>query len=440
MTAGKQRIRCLTRSNPLKLAALGIVLSAIAAAAQAQAEATNPGPDEMRLIQSFGHWPPPASSLRDMSNRVSGKPAAISLGQTLFFDGRLSGGNGLSCATCHQPTRTLSDGRDRAEGGGAQKPRLDRNTPTLWNVATGYWYGWDGGSDSLWSFAIRPIQHPLEMGATSRHAANLVAKDQALSCRYRQAFGVNAPASPDDKAAQSILVNLAKALGAYMETLVSGPSAFDEWRNALARNDLSAAARYPADARRGFAIFAGRGQCSVCHFGPNFSNGEFHDIGIPYSVAPGRVDPGRHGGIRLVRSDPYNRLGAFSDDATRASGNRTRHVADNHATFGQFKVPSLRNVELTAPYMHNGSLATLRDVVRHYSELNEERLHQDGEALLKPLHLAEQEIDDLVAFLRSLTSRTFPDVNPALDECRPERADARRSPRNGHLRASTSGK
>ena len=167
---------------------------------------------------------------------------------------------------------------------------------------------------------------------------------------------------------------------------------------------MAAAASYPAAARRGLVIFTGRGQCSVCHFGPNFSNGEFHDIGIPYLVAPGRVDAGRHGGITRVKGDKFNRLGAFSDDAARGSASRTRHVMQNHGSYGQFKVPSLRNVELTAPYMHNGSLATLRDVVRHYSEIPEDRLHQDGEALLKPLRLSASEIDDVVAFLKTLTS------------------------------------
>ena len=212
---------------------------------------------------------------------------------------------------------------------------------------------------------------------------------------------------------------MAKALAAYLETLQSGKSDFDLLHDALARGDLGAASNYPAAARRGLAIFTGKGNCSTCHFGPNFSNSEFHDIGIPYSLGPGRVDAGRHGGIRRVKEDKYNLLGRYSDDASRASGSRTRHVAENHATFGQFKVPSLRNVALTAPYMHNGRLATLTDAVRHYSELNEERLHQDGEALLKPLRLSAGEIADLVAFLETLTSRSFADVSPALTPCLP---------------------
>ena len=370
-------------------------------------------PEELRNIQRHGPWPQPVP--RDPSNRASGNAEAIALGRALFFDARLSPRGDLSCAACHQPGRALTDGRDRAQGGGTQKPRLDRNAPGLWNAAHARWYGWDGGSDSLWSFALRPLLHPDEMAATPAHVAQVLRGDATLACRYRNAFGRNVPPVA---AAESVLVDAAKALAAYLETLVSGKSAFDEFRDARVRGDAAAAARYPAAARRGLALFAGKGQCSVCHFGPNFSNGEFHNIGVPHLVEPGRVDPGRHGGIKRVREDKYNLLGAYSDDARRASGSRTLHLAESHVTYGQFKVASLRNVELTAPYMHDGRYATLRDVVRHYSELDEDRLHQDGEALLKALHLSDEESEDLVAFLLTLTSRSFPDLNPAAEPCR----------------------
>lgn len=359
-------------------------------------------PEETRRILRHGPWPQPV--LPDPSNRVSGNPQAIALGRALFFDPRLSGKGAMSCATCHQPGNGFADGRQRAQGSGAAKKRLDRNTPGLWNAGLAHWFGWDGASDSLWAFSIRPLLNPDELAATPQHVAALIRRDATLSCQYKKVF--DTAISRTRTAADEVhLVNVGKALAAYVETLQSGNSEFDRLHDALARGDASAAARYPAAARRGLALFTGRGQCSVCHFGPNFSNGEFHDIGIPYLAAPGRVDSGRHGGIGIVKQDKYNRLGAFSDDATRASASRTRHVTQHHSTFGQFKVPSLRNVELTAPYMHGGSLATLADAVRHYSELSEDRLHQDGEALLKPLRLMESEIDDLVAFLKTLTSR-----------------------------------
>lgn len=396
---------------------------------QAQDNGADYSPAEKRAIARHGPWPQPI--LPDASNRVSGNAAAITLGRALFFDARLSSKSDMACATCHQPGRAFTDGRDRAHG----RERLDRNTPGLWNAGLGHWFGWDGGSDSLWSFALRPILNPLELGATASHVAQLLRADVTYACLHRNAFGTasraaaatlrlpkDAPpaaASAPGGADERMLVDAAKALAAFIETLQPGKSAFDDLHDALARGDMAAAARYPETARRGLRIFAGRGQCAACHFGPNFSNGEFHEIGIPYLLAPGRVDAGRQGGIKRVRADKYNRLGAFSDDATRASGSRTRHVAESHATFGQFKTPSLRNVELTAPYMHNGRLAALRDVVRHYSELPEDRLHQDGEALLKPLRLTESESDDLVAFLRTLTSQSFPEVNAAPVACQP---------------------
>ena len=369
---------------------------------------------EKRAIARHGPWPQPV--LVDRSNRVSGSADAIALGRALFFDLRLSPKGDMACASCHQPGRALSDGRDRAHG----RERLDRNTPGLWNAGLGRWFGWDGGADSLWGFALRPMLNPLELGASASHVAALLRDDAAYACLHHNAFGARrAPAG--SAAGEDLMVDAAKALAAFMETLQSGKSAFDELHDALARGDAAAAARYPEDARRGLRLFSGRGQCAVCHFGPNFTHGEFHEVGIPYLIDKGRVDPGRQGGIKLVRADRYNLLGAFSDDASRASGSRTRHVAENHANYGQFKTPSLRNVELTAPYMHNGKLATLRDVVQHYSQIPEDRLHQDGEALLKPLRLSESEANDLVAFLRTLTSKTFPELKAATPICQPRK-------------------
>ena len=136
---------------------------------------------------------------------------------------------------------------------------------------------------------------------------------------------------------------------------------------------------------------------------------------MPFLVAPGRVDTGRHDGIRRLRADRFNLLGQYSDDPSRATATKTRHVEPQHANFGQFKTPSLRNVALTAPYMHDGRFATLRDVVRHYSDLDMERIHTHGEQLLRPLKLSESEIDDLVAFLETLTApdATTPPPSPA---------------------------
>lgn len=370
--------------------------AAVAAAATAFAFAASSvelDPVELRLALRHGPWPQPV--LRDASNRASGDPAAIALGERLFFDPRLSGPGTIACASCHVPARAWTDGRSRAMG----LASLDRNTPTVLDAGLQRWFGWDGAADSLWSFVLQPITDPREMGSSAREVARLVRTDPELACRYERAFG--AAAGEDD---ERTLVEVAKALAAYVETLVSGRTPFDEFRDALASGDTAAMARYPAAARRGLKLFVGRGNCSVCHFGPAFTNGEFHEIGIPFSLGPGRVDAGRHEGIKRLRSSRFNLLGPYNDDPTGATAAKTRHVAPSHANFGQFKTPGLRNVALTAPYMHNGRLATLRDVVKHYSELDPDRVHADGEALLRPLRLSEPEVDDLVAFLETLTA------------------------------------
>jgi cytochrome c peroxidase len=354
---------------------------------------------EVRRIVQHGPWPWPAP--RDPSNRASGRPAAIVLGQRLFFDARLSVAGTMSCATCHLPDRGWTDGQRRAIG----TVLLDRNTPGLWNVGYQRWFGWDGAGDSLWAQSIRPILDARELGATAPHVAALIRSDPSLACHYRLAFETPASAAIDDEA---LLVDAAKALAAFQESLVSGRTPFDEFRDALGRGDRTAAARYPLPAQRGARIFVGRGNCAACHTGATFTNGEFHDVGVPFFLQPGRVDPGRHGGIKSLRASRFNLLGPYNDAASGAASIKTRHVELQHRNWGEFKVPSLRNVALTGPYMHDGRYATLREVVVHYSELNEERLHADGERILRPLKLGPDEVDDVVAFLESLTDPSAP--------------------------------
>lgn len=381
------------------LAGAGLLLAvggSLLAAGLAMAGAdSRPGLEvhEVRRILQHGPWPGPEA--RDPSNRVAGDAGAVALGARLFLEPRLSSDRTLACVSCHLPDRGFADGRGRAVG----RTTLDRNTPTLWNVGLHRWFGWDGAADSLWLQSLRPIVHPLELGSDAAHVARLVRDDPWLACQHARAFGPAAGAAPDE----TLLVDAGKALAAFLATLRSGRTPFDEFRDALAAGDPTAVARYPAAALRGLRIFVGRGQCSLCHFGPAFSNGEFADVGMPYFVEPGRVDAGRHGGIRRLLADRFNLLGPYSDDATGAAATHTRHVTLQHRNFGEFKVPGLRNVALTAPYMHDGRLATLRDVVLHYSTLDEDRLHADGERILRPLGLAPGEVEDLVAFLESLT-------------------------------------
>ena len=343
--------------------------------------------EEIAKILQHGPWPPPPG--RDPSNRVSGKREAIAFGEKLFFEPRLSGTGSVLCATCHAPFRAFQDGRSRAFG----LQEVDRNTPSVLNARFHRWYGWDGANDSLWSQSIRPLLDAREMKATPAHVARRIR--ELFSREYESAFGRQPPA--DD---EHVLVDAGKALAAFQETLVSGRTPFDEFRDALARGQSTG---YPEAAKRGLKIFIGKGNCSTCHFGAHFTNGEFADTGIAFFVGPGRVDPGRSEGLKRLKGSPYNLLGRFNDDASASTATGTRHVELQHRNFGEWRVPGLRNVAETAPYMHNGSLPTLRDVVKHYSELNEERLHADGERLLKPLRLTPAEVDDLVAFLESLS-------------------------------------
>lgn len=346
-------------------------------------------PAEIRKIVSHGPWPQPAKT--DAGNRVSGKPEAIALGEILFFSTKLSGNGQLACATCHMPELGWSDGKKTANGLAA----VDRNTPGLLNVRLNRWFGWDGGSDSLMASAIRPWLDAREMGVSPVHVAKALREDEALSCRYRKLFG---SLEGDDAV---VMANAAKAIAAFQETLASSRTPFDDFRDALAagRDDPS----YPDAAKRGLKIFVGKGGCQLCHFGPAFTNGEFSDTGISQFIAPGKVDSGRFGGIKFLRESQFNRLGRFNDDASGANAVATRHVESTHRNWGEFKVPTLRNLEATAPYMHNGSLTTLHDVVKHYSEVSPDRVHSDGEALIRPLRLSPQESDDLVAFLRTLS-------------------------------------
>lgn len=358
--------------------------------------------DERALIESFGPWPPPMQP--DPSNRVSGRAEAIAFGRALFFEQRLGGDGKQSCADCHLPAKAWSDGKPGTGG-------LLRNTPSLLDIRWNRWFGWDGAQDTLWAQSLRPLLDPVEMNSSLAAIAGLLRKDATLACGYRQAFGT-APEADDERVA----VNAAKALAAFQETLISAPTPFDGFRAAMAANQ-PVPAEFSAEAQRGLKLFVGEGQCAVCHFGSGFTNREFHDIGIPYAVRPGLVDPGRHLGIRRLRDSRYTLLGPFSDDPARSTGTETRHVDLLHRNWGEFRVPSLRNLAHTAPYMHNGSLATLRDAVRHYSELNEERLHADGEKLLRPLNLSDAQIDALVAFLLSL-SAALPDFPEAEPVCR----------------------
>jgi cytochrome c peroxidase len=333
---------------------------------------------EVRAVLAHGPWPTPIAT--DPTNRVSGKRAALELGERLFFDTRLSASGRFACGTCHVPERNWTDNRVR----GMAAAEVDRNTPTLMNARLGKWYGWDGAADSLWAQSIRPILDRRELGATPRHVAELMRSDDQLACRYRRAFGA-APSPTDD---EEVLVNVGKILAAFQETFETPPTPFDRFRNALARGEPLREGLYSDAAKRGLKIFVGKGNCTSCHSGPNFTNGEFRNNG--FSREAGRIEA-----VKLMQASRFNLAGRYNDDPQK----RVRSVSEP-AEAGAFKVPTLRHLMLTAPYGHDGRFETLAEVVRHYSE--------KGSAALPALKLTAAEQTDLVVFLESISTLSNP--------------------------------
>jgi cytochrome c peroxidase len=319
---------------------------------------------QIRLILGHGPWPVPWTA--DPSNRVSGNAEAIGLGRRLFFDARLASSGRLSCSSCHRPERGWTDGR--AVGIGLEPG--NRNTLALTNARLNQGFGWSGRTDSLWAQCLRPLIDPKEMGSSAEHIRQHLGTDRDLARAYETVF--RRPALDTD--AELVLVDAAKALAAYVETIDSTHTVFDEFRDALARGDAFSAARYPLAAQRGLAIFIGKGACNSCHAGPAFSDGGLHDIGAA---------PDADGGIALLLATRYSLAGPFNDGTfiQRVEGNRGQ---------GSVRVPSLRNLNRTAPYMHDGALASLEDAVRR---------HPLGAAA----GLDDREIADLVAFLETLS-------------------------------------
>jgi cytochrome c peroxidase len=381
---------------------------------------------ERKLVLSLSPLPAPA---KDSTNSADGNPDAIGLGVNLFFDKRLSGDGRFACASCHEPKLGWSDGLAVA----VASETGTRNTPSLWNVAIHRWFFWDGHADSLWSQALKPIENGAEMNGSRLAVAHLIASDQKLRSGYQAAFGplpdfsdaerfppTGGPqandgtrqarwwsmAAQDRDAVTRVFVNAGKAIAAWEATIRSGPTAFDRFVADLRAGKLDSQAM-SLSAQRGLKIFVGKGDCVLCHSGPYFTNLEFHDVRVP-PLATGAVrDPGRALGVQRLSEDEFIAAGPHSDDAEGPRAQQLFYLNPEGGLRGHFKTPSLRNVATTAPYMHQGQFKTLHEVVRYYSTL--EGAVEPGdpahvEKLIRPLQLNDSEIDDVVAFLESLTS------------------------------------
>jgi cytochrome c peroxidase len=341
---------------------------------------------------------------------------AAQLGKRLFADPRLSRDGSVSCASCHDPGRGFQDGRELGHGLGIGA----RRTMPVAGAGTQAFLMWDGRKDSLWSQALGPLENPREHGGT-RLAYVHVLHDH-YQAAYEQVFGplpdlAGLPAragpagDPAERAAWQQLpkarqqavsqafANLGKAIAAYEDTVRFAPAPIDRFIATLGRDPDAAAPLLPASAQRGLRIFLHEGRCVTCHGGPLFSDGQFHNTGVPPRLAV-PPDPGRAAGIAQLTADEFNCLGPYSGvPAAQCDELRFLAVADPHA-LGAFKTPSLRNAALRPPYMHAGQLASLDAVVRHYARAPAAAV---GTTELKPVTLSDEQVKDVVAFLGTLS-------------------------------------
>ncbi|MGZ5199417.1 MAG: cytochrome-c peroxidase [Telluria sp.] len=348
--------RIVMQFNSTRLATVFAGLMLLGGPATARTPAPVPAP--ARADKSFAlprQTPQPADNVTTTER--------VRLGKALFFDPRLSGNGSVSCASCHNPSLGWSDGL--ATGIGINGQRLPRNSPTVVNVGLNTQFMWDGRFASLEKQALGPLEAEQEMSADFKHMKFMLDSLQG----YRALFDKAYPGEPLSEQ------TVAKALAAFERTVVSGGSRFDKWlagdRRAITMQEW-----------RGFQLFkaSDKGNCMACHSGPNFTDNGFHNIG----VAQETPDTGRF---------------------------KVRALASMKSAF---KTPTLRDIELTAPYFHDGSAATLRQVVEHYNRGGDPRAAGTIAPEVKPLNLTEAEMNDLVAFMKTLTGKRSPVELPAL--------------------------
>mgnify|MGYP001822072592 CR=1 FL=1 len=403
---------------------------------QAEAPLWSDAEQALLAMQWIGNLPelPPAPG-----NRYADDPNAVKLGQQLFFDTRLSANGEVSCASCHQPEKFFADGLAQGRGIG----QTTRNTPSIIGAAYSPWLFWDGRSDSLWSQALGPLEAAVEHGGNRMQYARLIHDDPAYQKAYEDLFGTlpdlsdrkrfpptaspvgndNAQArwqdmsAPDRDAVNRVYANIGKAIAAYERKLIPGPSRFDQYvEKLLAGEDINEESILTDDEIAGLKLFIGKGMCITCHQGPMFTNHEFHNVGTPNPAVkkpdyvPGFIwllmdkpqpDQGRYKGVQQVQASEFNCLGKYSD-ASRDDCAELIYVNNDHrSTLGAFKVPTLRNIAHTAPYMHAGILRNLQDVLKHY---NAPPAAPVGHNELVPLGLSSGELAQIEAFLHTLNS------------------------------------
>ena len=288
----------------------------------------------------------------------------IELGQALFFDTRLSGSGKISCATCHQPELNWTDGKPKSIGheGAMNK----RNAPTIQNTWFYKKLFWDGRAKDLQDQAFAPINSESEMHNEMHEVMRTLSKSKAYKSLFKKAFG-------DDDIDP---FRMTEAIATFEKTIVSRKSRFDEFlegnRKALTNSEL-----------RGLHLFRTKARCINCHNGPMFSDNQFHNNGFH------------------LNGNPANDKGYYT-------------VTHKDEDIGKFKTPSLRDVMKTAPWMHNGMMKTITEVVSHYNK--GANGNEGSDRLVKMLNLNKKEINDLIAFLKAISSPPLEFTKPVLPE------------------------
>lgn len=396
-----------------------IVLLILAWSIKINSVPTDWSAEEIKILQSLSlNKLPPLP--KDYSNAVADNLLAAEFGKELFFDSRFSHNSKISCATCHIPDLYFTDGLATAAGAQAGV----RNSPSLVGVAHSAWQFWDGRSDSQWSQALAPLENTLEHASTRTHIVNIIFTDEDYRAYYQQLFGplpnlsdikyFSTSAAPtknkdaneswlaiskeDRNTITLVYVNVAKCIAAYQRLLQPGSTRFDDYVEGVINNDKEKISLFNNDEIVGLKLFIGKAQCVNCHNGPLLTNHEFHNTGI-LSAARQLPSLGRATGIRTALADPFNCIGEYSD-ATMQQCADLRFAKSGDELIGAHKVPTLRNVSATAPYMHAGQLDTLETVIEHYDQAPTAMV---GHNEIKPLELSNREKKQLVAFLNSLT-------------------------------------
>lgn len=313
----------------------------------------------------------------------------IALGKRLFNDNHFSADGTISCPSCHQEDKGFTDGLPVAVG--INRQTGTRNTPTLINTAFFETLFLDGRANSLEAQVLGPMLNPIEHGLQDQQLiVDLIQQDRSYTEAFGEAFAI--------KADGINISHVTKAIANYERTLIAGDSAFDRYLFGRDHSVLS------DSAERGLGIFKSKGNCVTCHEiswnNALFTDNRFYNVGVNFKqLAPvlddliAYVNQGKNVDEFPLTTIQRSELGRF---------NVTKNLAD----MGKFKTPTLRNIALTAPYMHDGSIKTLEEVIEHYDKGGDKNRSIDTKIF--PLHLTKQEKQDLVAFMKALTSQTYP--------------------------------